>query len=64
MKNTKMVEPVAASVKKVFLKISLNSQENTLCQSLIFNKVAGLSLQLYKKGDSGTVVFLWILRNF
>ena len=29
------------SVKKVFLEVSLNSQENT-CNSLFFNKVAGL----------------------
>ena len=29
------------SVKKVFLEISQNSQENN-CQSLFFNKVAGL----------------------
>ena len=28
------------SVKKVFLKILQNSQENPLCQSLFFNKVA------------------------
>ena len=32
-----------------------------LCQSLFFNKVAGFSLQ---KRDSGTGVFLWVLRNF
>ena len=31
------------SVKKVFLKNSQNSQEN-MCQSLFFNKVAGLRL--------------------
>ena len=30
------------SVKKVFLKISQNSQEKHLCQWLFFNKVAGL----------------------
>ena len=29
-----------------------------LCQSLFFNKVAGLSLQLYLKKDTGTSVFL------
>ena len=29
--------------KKVFLKILQNSQEKHLCQSLFFNKVAGLS---------------------
>ena len=33
-------------------------------QSLFFNKVAGLSLQLYEKRDCGTGVFLQILRNF
>ena len=33
-----------------------------LCQSLFFNKVAGL--QLYWKIDSGTGVLLWILWNF
>ena len=33
-----------------------------LCQSLFFNKAAGL--QLYWKRDSGTGVFLWILWNF
>ena len=35
-----------------------------LRQSLSFNKVAGLSLQLYLKRDSGTGVFQWTLRNF
>ena len=34
------------SVKKVFLKISQNSQENT-CARVFFNKVAGLGLQVY-----------------
>ena len=29
---------------KLFLKISQNSQEKNLCQSLFFNKVAGLGL--------------------
>ena len=29
-----------------------------LCQSLFFNKVAALSLQLYLKKDSGTGVFM------
>ena len=44
--QTKLViEAVAqrCSVKKVFLEISPNSQENT-CGSLFFNKVAGLQL--------------------
>ena len=35
-----------------------------LCQSLFFNKVPGLGLQLYLKRHSGTGVFLEILRNF
>ena len=42
------------SERKVFSEILQNSQENTCCLSLFFNKVAGLS----------TGVFLWILRNF
>ena len=33
-----------------------------LCQSVFFDKVAGL--QLYYKRNSGTGVFLWIFRNF
>ena len=40
------------SVKKVFLEVSQNSQEDTWV------------LQLYLKRDSGTGVFLWILQNF
>ena len=35
-------------VKKVFLEISQNSQENT-CASLFSNKVAGLACNLIKK---------------
>ena len=35
-----------------------------LCQRFYFNKVVGLSLQLYWNRDSGKSVFLWILRNF
>ena len=31
------------SVKNVFLEILQNSQENTLCQGLFFNKVASLN---------------------
>ena len=46
--NLKTIEAVAQgfSVKKVFFEILQNSHENT-CVSLFFNKVAGLSLQLY-----------------
>ena len=35
-----------------------------LCQSLFFNKVADLRPVIYQKRDSGTGIFLWILRNF
>ena len=49
-----------SSVKKVFLKIPQNSQENTCARykSLFFNKVVGLSLHLYEKGNSDTDIFL------
>ena len=33
-------------------------------QSILFQKVASLHLQLYEKRDSGKSFFLWILRNF
>ena len=35
------------SVKKMFLKISQDSQENACARASFFNKVAGLGLQLY-----------------
>ena len=35
-----------------------------LCLSLLFNKVAGLGLQLYWGRHSGAGVFLWTLQNF
>ena len=38
----------SCSIKKVFLKISQNSQKN-VCQSIFFDKVAGLSCNLLKK---------------
>ena len=44
------------SVKKVFLEISQNSQENT-CARVSFL----IKLQAW---DSGTGIFLWILQNF
>ena len=42
------------SVLKNFTKFT----GKQLCQSLFFNKVEGLGLQLYEKRDSGAVVFL------
>ena len=53
-------EPVTqkCSVKKVFFEISQNSQENTCARvSFLINLQASAA-------DSGTDVFLWILRNF
>ena len=45
--SLKLILPEYCSTKKkLSLTISQNSQEN-ICQSLCFNKVAGLSLQLY-----------------
>ena len=41
--------------KKVFLKISQNSQENTCARASSFN---------IERGNFGTGVFLWILGNF
>ena len=49
---------------KVFLEISQNSQENTCARVFFLIKLQASGLQLYLKGDSGTVVFLGILRNF
>ena len=58
MKTNSKVCPEAfarmCSVKKVFLKISKNSQKNTCVRVSFFNKVA----TLLKKRDSGTGVFL------
>ena len=44
--------------KKGVLRNSAKFTGKQLRQSLCFNKVAGLSLQLYKKRDSGTGAFL------
>ena len=52
------------SVKKVFVKISQNSQENTCVKVSFLTKSQARGLQLYLKRESGTGVFLWILRNF
>ena len=52
------------TVKKGVLTNFAKSTGKYLFQSLFFNKVAGLGLQLYWKRDPGTGVFLWILWNF
>ena len=54
----------SCSVKKVFLKISQNSRENTSARVYFLIKLQAWGLQLYRKRDSDTGVFLWILRNF
>ena len=52
------------SVKKIFLKISKNWQENTCARVSFSIKLQVLGLQLCLKRDSGTGVFLWFLQNF
>ena len=49
--NFQLTEAVAqrCSVKKVFSGISKKIHGQTRCQSLLLKKVAGLSLQLYKR---------------
>ena len=66
------------SVKRAFLEISLNSQENTCARDYFLIKLSkfevasffrdhlwwlAIGLQLYLKKIYGAVVFLWILRN-
>ena len=49
------------SVLRNFIKFTGKHQ----CQSLLFNKVTGLRpATLFKKRNSGTGVFLWIVGNF
>ena len=48
------------SMKKDVLRNFTKFTGKQLCQSIFFNKVAGAAW----KRDSGTGVFLWILRNF
>ena len=50
-----------SSVKKMFLKFSQNSQENTYTRVSFLIKLQAWGLQLYKKLVSNTGVFLWIL---
>ena len=46
-------------LKKVFLKISQISQENTCARASFSKKLQASGLQIYLKRDSGTGVFLW-----
>ena len=61
--NSCQKQPPEVSMKKGVLENFAKFAGKHLCQSLFFNKVAGLSLQLYWKRDSVTGVFLWILQN-
>ena len=58
-KNTIAVQkqPPKVFCKKGVLKNFANITRKHLCQSLFFNKVAGLSLQHYQKRDSDTGFF-------
>ena len=67
MKNYCAITPTKAvaqrcSVKRVYLKISQNSQ--TLRHSLFFNNVTSEACNLNKKWGTGTYVVLWTLKNF
>ena len=50
--------------KKAVLEVSQNSQKNKCARVSFLIKLQARGLQLYLKRDSGTGVFLWILRNF
>ena len=50
--------------KKVFLKVLQISQKNTCTSASFLITLQASGLQLYEKRDSGTCVFLWILRHF
>ena len=52
------------SVRKYVLRDVAKFTGKHLCQSLFFDKDAVEACNFIKKRDFGTVVFLWILRNF
>ena len=52
------------SVKKMFLKVSQNSDENTCVRASSLIKLQASGLKIYFKKDSDKDVFLWILWNF
>ena len=59
--NKQKQSPESVLLKKVFLKISQNSQENPYAKVSFLIK---FQAEAIKKRDSTTDVFLWILRNF
>ena len=62
--NSKQKQSLEVFFQKFVLENFAKYTEKRLCQSLFFNKVAGLGLQLYQKRHSDTGVFLLILRHF
>ena len=54
---------IRRSVRKVFLKISQNSQENTCARISFLRQLQAKACNIIKKRNSGTGVFLWILRS-
>ena len=56
-------QPLEVLYEKGVLKTFARFTEN-LCVGLFFNNVAGLRPETLLIRDSGTSVFLWILRNF
>ena len=64
LRGAKQNQLLEVFYKKGVLIIFAKFTGKHLCQSLFFNKVAGVSLQLYSKRDFDTNVFLWILRIF
>ena len=56
-------QPLEVFCKKVFFKISQNSQENTCAKVSFLIKLQASALQPYKKRGSNTGVFLSILWN-
>ena len=52
------------SVKKVFLKTSQNSQKNNFFGVSFLIKLHASCLNIFKKWDSNTGVFLWIWGHF
>ena len=51
-------------MKKVILKISKKSQENTYVEVSLLINLKTVTLQLYSRSDSGTGIFFQIFRNF
>ena len=64
LRGAKQNQLLEVFYKKGVLIIFAKFTGKHMCQCLFFNKVAGVSLQLYSKRDFDTNVFLWILRIF